>query len=575
MKFSFKHFEFDCEQQILTQQGRVFSLNEKPAQLLSLFLLEADKIHSKDTILEKVWSGRVVTDQVVFQNISHLRALFGSDAIKTFTKKGYQWQLPVKQVDSIPEPIDNKESISEVQQVLNIPPSSSENKIIKQTTLSDRSKYGLAITLTLLICVLAFWYNDAAIYKTNPASPALSNIKVLPVSQPLYPDTVAQLTSLLMSNTDVTLIELNQLTNQALFDSPFKVWQAVNLSDEQLLLGYKFYSFEEEKNTRSALRFCIQGKYRRWQGYITATNLDALVEQLSLLLKTLESSLYFSLQSTNAALAQLTLLNNAQPDNQMITQQLIQLHYELNDFDVANALIDKQLKKTQDKLYLGLYHLLRINIANKNSDWQAAEPNVLNALEIFAELNQPQLESTTLIEASWFTFLNNQYDKSREYLNTAANKARIAREPLLEVKAHLTQSFMASKIKQTALMHSHMDIAKQLITLHQLNDEHQVSIHSNLAWSAHTKAEKVIHYQEILNSPFSALYKSTYYSAAEFIRNEFIKQGEYQQALQSIKPWQRSSFASLTQAQVAFAENEWEFITNSCKTSIYFSKHCS
>ncbi|CAM4135779.1 winged helix-turn-helix domain-containing protein [Pseudoalteromonas byunsanensis] len=98
MKFRFSHFEFDCEALVLTNNGKVFSLNEKPAKLLALLLMNAEHIHSKDEILEAVWPGREVTNQVVFQSIGHLRALFGDDAIKTFSRKGYQWQLPLSEV---------------------------------------------------------------------------------------------------------------------------------------------------------------------------------------------------------------------------------------------------------------------------------------------------------------------------------------------------------------------------------------------------------------------------------------------------------------------------------------------
>jgi len=70
MKFSFNNFEFDCEQQILTRDGKVFPLNEKPARLLTLLILDVNTIHNKTDILEYVWVGRIITDQVVFQNIS-------------------------------------------------------------------------------------------------------------------------------------------------------------------------------------------------------------------------------------------------------------------------------------------------------------------------------------------------------------------------------------------------------------------------------------------------------------------------------------------------------------------------
>ncbi|MEC4087545.1 MULTISPECIES: winged helix-turn-helix domain-containing protein [Pseudoalteromonas] len=96
MKLTFQDFEFDCQNLALSKQGRKISIKEKPAMLLGLFLSDPQKIYSKAEILEHVWPGRTVTEQVVFQNIGHLRALFGDDAIKTFSKKGYQWQLPVQ-----------------------------------------------------------------------------------------------------------------------------------------------------------------------------------------------------------------------------------------------------------------------------------------------------------------------------------------------------------------------------------------------------------------------------------------------------------------------------------------------
>ncbi|WP_440053889.1 winged helix-turn-helix domain-containing protein [Pseudoalteromonas sp. T1lg65] len=95
MKFAFKDFLFDSQSLALYKDEKKLNIKEKPAQILNLFLTEPETIHSKTDILEKVWPDRKVTDQVVFQNIGHLRALFGDDAIKTFSRKGYQWQFAV------------------------------------------------------------------------------------------------------------------------------------------------------------------------------------------------------------------------------------------------------------------------------------------------------------------------------------------------------------------------------------------------------------------------------------------------------------------------------------------------
>jgi hypothetical protein len=183
---------------------------------------------------------------------------------------------------------------------------------------------------------------------------------------------------------------------------------------------------------------------------------------------------------------------------------------------------------------------------------------VAKSINIFSQLNTPQLESLALIPRAWLAFLNNKHNLSFEYLNTSANKARLAKEPLLEVEAHLTQSYMASKTGQLALMHSQMNLAKQLIALHGLSEEHQISVLSNLAWSSQSSTEKVNYYQKILDMKFSSLYKQNFYFADNYVKQYLLKKQQFKQVLESIKPWQRSSYAKLTRAQVGFAQHQWQ-----------------
>ncbi|TMP44370.1 transcriptional regulator [Pseudoalteromonas citrea] len=98
MIYKFNDFEFDCDNLILFNSGKKFSIKEKHAQMLAILLLDTEKIHNKAELLQKVWPEKKVSDQMVFQSIGHLRALFGDDAVKTFSRKGYQWQLPLEQV---------------------------------------------------------------------------------------------------------------------------------------------------------------------------------------------------------------------------------------------------------------------------------------------------------------------------------------------------------------------------------------------------------------------------------------------------------------------------------------------
>ena len=99
MKLTFLDFQFDCQSQVLSKGGTIQSIPDKATQLLAMFLARPSKLLSKEDILDEIWPNKVVSEQVIFQNISLLRGLFGKDAIQTYSKKGYQWQIPVSQLN--------------------------------------------------------------------------------------------------------------------------------------------------------------------------------------------------------------------------------------------------------------------------------------------------------------------------------------------------------------------------------------------------------------------------------------------------------------------------------------------
>ncbi|MCW8997322.1 MAG: winged helix-turn-helix domain-containing protein, partial [Kangiellaceae bacterium] len=105
MRYQFKTFEFNSESLVLIENGEAIEIRHNEAKVLALFLENTEKVLSKEEILSSVWQDKVVSDQAVFQNISHLRNLFGNAAIKTFSKRGYQWQLDVKLL-SDPDRVD-------------------------------------------------------------------------------------------------------------------------------------------------------------------------------------------------------------------------------------------------------------------------------------------------------------------------------------------------------------------------------------------------------------------------------------------------------------------------------------
>ncbi|PAJ72239.1 hypothetical protein CJF42_22250 [Pseudoalteromonas sp. NBT06-2] len=96
MKYKFLDFEFDSSSLILTKNNNDIAIRHNEAKLLALMISQPERVFSKEDILAEVWQDKVVSEQAVFQNISHLRGLFGNTAIKTFSKRGYQWQLALQ-----------------------------------------------------------------------------------------------------------------------------------------------------------------------------------------------------------------------------------------------------------------------------------------------------------------------------------------------------------------------------------------------------------------------------------------------------------------------------------------------
>ena len=544
MKFSFKHFQFDCEQQILTQDGTVLTLNEKPAQLLTLFLHDSDRVHKKSEILDFVWPNRVVTDQVVFQNISYLRSLFGSDAIKTFTKKGYQWQLPLEVV---------VEDNPQVQELANLRPNIKEHhrdglvdnpekkrNSLQKFVLTNKVFFPVIVVTLLLVNVLWFTKNTTA-----PVKPEQSSSQEL---------TDNRIYSLNLEKQQLSFLPLAvTVANQTLFDSPFSTWQRHAIDKSQLLVATRLYSVQDKK----ALRFHIQGEKHGWHDYIFAENEQQATAQLRSLIVQLLSSNYFAISSNHQLLANLVLMINEQPTDELLNQQLIKLTFKSNDLDRATALINQQLAVKPSLLRQGLLELLKTDITMRNKHWPIAKNSAEQALTIFQELDLPQLEARALIESSWNYLFEKNFRLGMQVLNQAASKARESKEPLLEVNAHIIQSFMASKSEQLELAHTQLDLAKEITDFHQLSDEHQVPIQNNLAWISKSPDDALLHHQNILNMPFSPQYEYDFYTASKKIRNAYIKQQEWDKAFNTIMPWQRASFQSLTRANIEYAQGHW------------------
>ena len=536
MEFSFNQFRFDCEREVLTKDGEVIPLNDKALKLLALFIENPEKIHSKQDILDTIWRDRVVSEQVIFQNISHLRGIFGSQAIKTFSKKGYQWQLPLTSNTTANTQMPRAEQCS-IENIATQPsPSEEESKKPEKLSHSkvQNSKLVLiAVTLLTLLALILFWQ-----ITTN------SSENVLPKSQ----------VNRVITNThQVQSIEtLNHIESKAVFDSPYETWQKESLNDSQWLVGKIHYDLK----SGHALRFHIQGAKRGWSDYIYGATAAETEEIYLALIKKIAAIDFLTIPSEHAALSALTVLFNKYPQDDLLNRALAKQYLQADQF--SQAISHTNNLYSENRLSKGLLLLIQSKVLAEQHQFELSKNLAQQAASLFSSLALPQLEADALLVKSWNFMGKEEFISGIKVLNKALNKARVSNEKLLELDILLTQSMMAYKNKQSDMALSLVDLAKQIIELHGLNAVHYIQINAIEARFSKDNNEKLNHYLASINSTYSPVYEHYYYRAAIAARDIFIEKGQFQAALDTQKPWQRLSFASLSKAKIAIAQGDIE-----------------
>ena len=96
MIYRFAHFELDLDAAELRTAGQVVSLEPQVFALLALLAANAERLVSKEEIVEKVWDGRIVSEAAVTSRVKSARQALGDDGrsqrfIRTLHGQGYRF----------------------------------------------------------------------------------------------------------------------------------------------------------------------------------------------------------------------------------------------------------------------------------------------------------------------------------------------------------------------------------------------------------------------------------------------------------------------------------------------------
>ncbi|MEP1447650.1 MAG: winged helix-turn-helix domain-containing protein [Paraglaciecola sp.] len=105
MRWQIEGFVFCEKQQTLKFEQEISQLEPMVVELLAYFCRHTDEIVNREQLIEKVWRGRIITDNAVTKVINKLRKNLNDDPrkprfIATFPKKGYRF---IASVSELPE----------------------------------------------------------------------------------------------------------------------------------------------------------------------------------------------------------------------------------------------------------------------------------------------------------------------------------------------------------------------------------------------------------------------------------------------------------------------------------------
>lgn len=168
MRWKFGDFEFDEERKTLSCSDQTLLLEPKTAALLGYFCRHAQQDVSRDTLLEFVWHGQIVTDGAINRVILKLRkALLDDGKIKTYIatvpKIGYRFIAKVSEVTNSSLPGGTEKALT----VKQVEPTQSKPKT---KSLKSWLLVGSFIALLMMVLVSVSYYQtrESDIIVTKP-----------------------------------------------------------------------------------------------------------------------------------------------------------------------------------------------------------------------------------------------------------------------------------------------------------------------------------------------------------------------------------------------------------------------
>lgn len=433
MRYRFNGYEFSSVNLTLSKNGKELEIRHTEARVLTMLLENRDNVLSKEQILSCVWQDKIVSDQVVFQNISILRRLFGSKAIKTFPKRGYQWKIHTEVIASNVQ----NETLKLRHQYS---PDSPSNRLFRHSNVKS-SYWPLVCVLTSVIFVVCTVF--VQINYTQKVSNSAIKLAYIPFINLDEKSESSHKAIALEDSEGFNFTELKQLDAETFINAIEVVYPNLEPIHPFVLTG-KIRTHEN----LTYLDFILKGPFSYWEGQISGQSKASVIAKLrSHLRNNIIYDLISNPPSKELKLAKLTLAHQNSPNDLIILLKLSAVYYKTGELDKSMAMTDKLIRVAKNQLnplHVGRALLFQSKILRNKKLLDLSAQKLKLSIEYFEKIDDLEHQSQAWFNHALLLHEFSDYSTTRDSLLKAANLAYAVNNKLGEIEALTTLVALAN-----------------------------------------------------------------------------------------------------------------------------------
>lgn len=552
MDVKFSDYRFCCDEHILYKNEEIIPLKSYQALLLEFFITHPDKIHSKDAIMDNVWRDKVVSEQVVFQTISQLRAILGAEAIKTFSRKGYKWELAICQAAPIKQasPVNQAVPVSESPHVSQTPPEASPTKRHLQSKVNLR---WLLATIILLLLISTFAIQDVnEVDKVSLHFIQSSNSQdSLITAQDEFTSQFKQAVSL---NTPFELAVLaNQNSARQLFSAPTLALKDTNIAKQDWVIWTETFGAKDGV----FLQYGLSNGRVNWQGYIYAEKSSELSKLLAARLSRLHILGVFDPTLKELDLSALIAMREIAPNDPDLLLQLANYYLDKKQYEVAVTYVQKLTMIDSSygfTPYQARAKWLMAELSKKRRDYASANAYLDEMSAVLDNTPLWALIHENNSAKAWLAYYQHDFESMFSILEKGL-KFELAKGSALSLfEFHIMYSILAKKGGDDHKKYKHLNDAQALLLKHNLDESNLAVVFYHFALFTQDNEKALPYLEKIVTLPKTIRNGWIIDHALEMLIDQYIEQGDFDIALSFLTEDVDSANYMLSSARIYLAK---------------------